>query len=222
MDEGKGRAATHVPLFSQTHAPLPAFPLHHQQMRAGWITEECLSCSPWYASLLSNQIQPTCDQTLDETSSQTVYIGQILTFPSVPKLVLNPPTPSLFHEERRRGSKRGGFQLVHEGFGCCAKPPPPTPNPPTPGSLSVTQTFVSFWQVLRWGVASVNAAHMLTRTPRHASVQMERSSVQTRSGFVTDWESWLTRLIRTPDWAPLLLRRIDTFFGQIASLAFLL
>lgn len=58
----------------------------------------------------------------------------------------------------------------------------------TPGSLLVTRTFVSFWQVIHQAVASVNVL-----SPAHKSVlrvygRENVSPARTHPGFLTDWE----------------------------------
>lgn len=75
---------------------------------------------------------------------QTVYIWEDLPFLSIPELVLKPLTVPWFGAlqfDEENLQLRDGFQLTDKGFRCCGTTKPP---PLTPGSLLVTQTFVSF------------------------------------------------------------------------------
>lgn len=85
------------PLQSNCAPPTLAFP------SSIWEQDE-LRCTrsaapPWYASLVSNQIKPTCDQPKDKTNIQTVYIWEDL--PSIsPWTGFKPPHRASLMKER--------------------------------------------------------------------------------------------------------------------------
>lgn len=92
--DAKGGTAAFASHFSPT-ALLPHL-LLLQHMRGRWITVQLVCCSSRYASPLSNQMKPTCDQPADNTNMQTVYTLEDLPFPSLPEPVLKPLTVPRF------------------------------------------------------------------------------------------------------------------------------
>lgn len=151
--EAKGRTAAFATQFSAT-ALLPhlllLFLLLLQCIRGRWITVHLVCCSSWYASPLSNQIKPTCDQPMDNTNMQTVYIWEDLPFPSLPELVLKPLTVPRFRAlgVMRRICGSGMAVAFNSTIKASDVVVQLNPLSLTPGSLLLTQTFVSFWQVI--------------------------------------------------------------------------
>lgn len=121
-----------------------------QCIRGRWITVHLVCCSSWYASPLSNQIKPTCDQPMDNTNMQTVYIWEDLPFPSLPELVLKPLTVPRFRAlgVMRRICGSGMAVAFNSTIKASDVVVQLNPLSLTPGSLLLTQTFVSFWQVI--------------------------------------------------------------------------
>lgn len=151
--EAKGRTAAFATQFSATallsHLLL-LFLLLLQCIRGRWITVHLVCCSSWYASPLSNQIKPTCDQPMDNTNMQTVYIWEDLPFPSLPELVLKPLTVPRFRAlgVMRRICGSGMAVAFNSTIKASDVVVELNPLSLTPGSLLLTQTFVSFWQVI--------------------------------------------------------------------------
>lgn len=151
--KAKGRTAAFATQFSATallsHLLL-LFLLLLQCIRGRWITVHLVCCSSWYASPLSNLIKPTCDQPMDNTNMQTVYIWEDLPFPSLPELVLKPLTVPRFRAlgVMRRICGSGMAVAFYSTIKASDVVVQLNPLSLTPGSLLLTQTFVSFWQVI--------------------------------------------------------------------------
>lgn len=149
--EAKGGTAAFATQFSATALLSHLLLLFLLQcIRGRWITVHLVCCSSWYASPLSNQIKPTCDQPMDNTNMQTVYIWEDLPFPSLPELVLKPLTVPRFRAlgVMRRICGSGMAVAFNSTIKASDVVVQLNPLSLTPGSLLLTQTFVSFWQVI--------------------------------------------------------------------------